>query len=150
MADSTRERVRRHRALRRTEGAQRIDLWCDIEALALMDRVRQSGESISEVVHRALMALAREQQGDVRGQTSRAREPVTRSTSLSPKKRFAIMLAYGFRCVYCGRTPATDGITLTIDHMDPVQAGGSQGEENLVPACEACNRGKGGRSILPE
>jgi hypothetical protein len=74
------------------------------------------------------------------------REPSTRS-SLSPKQRFALFLSYGFRCVYCGRSPA-DGIKLQVEHLVAKANGGPDHEENYVPACRECNIGKGTKEIL--
>jgi hypothetical protein len=36
---------------------------------------------------------------------------------------------------------------LVIDHAVPIAKGGDNSEENLVTACEACNQGKGARSL---
>lgn len=50
----------------------------------------------------------------------------------------------GFRCVKCGRSPATNrGITLQIDHVIPVARGGKTTLENLQTLCMDCNLGKG-------
>lgn len=52
----------------------------------------------------------------------------------------------GFRCRYCGRTPA-DGVRLVIDHVYPRSRARGNGEVNhpinLVTSCEACNSHKG-------
>lgn len=45
-------------------------------------------------------------------------------------------------CVYCG-DPAT-----TIDHIYAAAYGGPNHWTNYAPACLACNRAKGGRSVL--
>src|SRR5574341_1207799 len=45
-------------------------------------------------------------------------------------------------CQYCGERPAV----LTIDHIVPRHRGGAHSWENLVTACPACNRRKGGRT----
>lgn len=45
-------------------------------------------------------------------------------------------------CVYCG------GPADTTDHIVPIAAGGSNGIENLVPACERCNKSKKDRALL--
>ncbi len=45
-------------------------------------------------------------------------------------------------CQYCGRQDAV----LTIDHVIPRRLGGGHTWSNLVTACAACNRKKGGRS----
>lgn len=48
------------------------------------------------------------------------------------------------RCQYCGsRFPVGE---LTFDHVVPVSQGGRKDWENIVTACIACNRKKGGRT----
>jgi hypothetical protein len=49
------------------------------------------------------------------------------------------------RCYYCPR--AIDVLHFEPDHYVPLELGGSPGIENLVAACEDCNRLKG--SMLP-
>lgn len=54
------------------------------------------------------------------------------------------------RCYYCGWKQARivrPGEGLTIDHVVPRSAGGSDDLDNLVPACRTCNSIKGKRSI---
>jgi hypothetical protein len=45
-------------------------------------------------------------------------------------------------CVYCGAK------SQSIDHIDPISAGGSSEWGNLAPACTVCNSGKGAKSLL--
>jgi 5-methylcytosine-specific restriction endonuclease McrA len=47
-----------------------------------------------------------------------------------------------YTCQYCGRK----SYHLTIDHIVPRHAGGAHSWTNLVAACSACNRRKGGRT----
>ncbi len=47
-----------------------------------------------------------------------------------------------YACQYCGRQTAS----LTIDHVIPRHRGGQHTWQNLVAACPACNRRKGGRT----
>ena len=47
-----------------------------------------------------------------------------------------------FTCQYCGRKMSH----LTIDHVIPRRLGGPHTWQNLVAACSACNRRKGGKS----
>jgi hypothetical protein len=66
-------------------------------------------------------------------------------TSRNPnyRLRFKVMRRDKFRCVLCGRTPATTpGITLVIDHRTPWDAGGETVFENLQTLCNVCNSGK--------
>lgn len=46
-----------------------------------------------------------------------------------------------YTCQYCGRNTGF----LTIDHIVPRRLGGQHSWKNLVAACPACNRRKGGR-----
>lgn len=48
-----------------------------------------------------------------------------------------------YRCQYCGRETSS----LTVDHVVPRYRGGEHLWENLVAACPACNRRKGGRTL---
>lgn len=59
---------------------------------------------------------------------------------LSKRVRFAVFARDGFRCRYCGRQ--SDEVTLVVDHLLPVAAGGTDDPENLVTSCEPCNQGK--------
>jgi 5-methylcytosine-specific restriction endonuclease McrA len=48
-----------------------------------------------------------------------------------------------YRCQYCGQASAH----LTVDHIVPRRLGGRYAWDNLVTACPACNRRKGGRLL---
>lgn len=69
--------------------------------------------------------------------------PVTpRSISLS--LRYKVLSRDRFRCVKCGRSPATDlNVVLHVDHKYPWSKGGQNTEENLRTLCFDCNLGKG-------
>jgi len=64
---------------------------------------------------------------------------------LSKRLRFEIFKRDGFRCLYCGVTPA--GAMLRVDHVVPVSEGGRDDPSNLVTACHDCNGGKGAVSL---
>lgn len=65
--------------------------------------------------------------------------------ALSKRTRFEIFKRDGFRCVYCGSSPPA--VLLEADHVIPVVDGGTNDQDNLVTACEGCNRGKGPVSL---
>lgn len=49
---------------------------------------------------------------------------------------------YGGRCVYCG------GEATARDHVVPLSRGGTDGIENVVPACRPCNLLEGRQPAL--
>ena len=58
------------------------------------------------------------------------------------KTSFRIFRRDAFKCSYCGRTPYEDGIKLVVDHIYPVDKGGSGEAFNLITACVQCNLSK--------
>jgi 5-methylcytosine-specific restriction endonuclease McrA len=57
----------------------------------------------------------------------------------------------GYRCVYCGRDMLADfdsWMSIELDHIVPVSAGGGDELENRVTSCHVCNRFKSG--YVPE
>ena len=58
--------------------------------------------------------------------------------------RIKVLSRDDFRCVFCGKSPATDiGTKLHIDHIVPFANNGKTTLENLQTLCEDCNLGKG-------
>ena len=55
-----------------------------------------------------------------------------------------LLVRYDHRCGWCRRRLTTSGLTaLEWDHIVPVSRGGRHAIGNLIPACRACNRGRG-------
>lgn len=65
--------------------------------------------------------------------------------SITKKTRFEVFKRDGFTCQYCGRM-APD-VVLEIDHINPINNGGTNDILNLVTSCFDCNRGKGKRKL---
>lgn len=64
--------------------------------------------------------------------------------SISLSLRYKVLSRDRFRCVICGRSPATDlSVILHVDHKDPWSKCGPNTEENLRTLCFDCNLGKG-------
>jgi hypothetical protein len=62
--------------------------------------------------------------------------------------RFRVFTRDGFRCVACGRSPATHyNVELHADHAVSVHDGGKTTFENLQTLCRDCNLGKGRTSL---
>jgi hypothetical protein len=58
--------------------------------------------------------------------------------------RIKVFSRDNFRCVFCGKSPATDiGTKLHIDHIIPFSKGGKTALDNLQTLCYECNLGKG-------
>jgi hypothetical protein len=73
-------------------------------------------------------------------------EDSPKATSRDPnlRTRFLVMKRDGFRCHYCGKSPATHAdVELVLDHVLPWSKGGKTTPDNLVTSCVACNAGKG-------
>jgi hypothetical protein len=71
---------------------------------------------------------------------------VTRSHNnrgaIGARLRFEVLRRCNFACYYCG-IPASLGLkVLHIDHVIPVDLGGTNDPWNLVAACWDCNAGK--------
>lgn len=64
------------------------------------------------------------------------------------KGHFIILERDGFQCFYCGATPQIDGVRLAVDHVIPVDDGGTDVAGNLVACCENCNSQKSNRVLL--
>jgi 5-methylcytosine-specific restriction endonuclease McrA len=61
-----------------------------------------------------------------------------RETKVSAAVRYAVHIRDNWLCLYCARG-AENGISLTIDHVQPVATGGSDEPQNLVTCCGDCN-----------
>lgn len=64
--------------------------------------------------------------------------------TIKPKLRFNILERDKYTCQACGATPQ-DGVTLEIDHIQPIAKGGTDDPSNLQVLCRECNAGKGAR-----
>lgn len=61
--------------------------------------------------------------------------------------RYSVLKRDRFRCLICGRSPATHlGLVLHIDHIVPVAGGGKTTLENLRSLCQGCNLDKGAKN----
>jgi hypothetical protein len=68
--------------------------------------------------------------------------------AVRPGLRFKVFMRDRFRCVACGRSPATHlNLELHADHIVSAYDGGKTTFENLQTLCQDCNLGKGRTSI---
>jgi 5-methylcytosine-specific restriction endonuclease McrA len=76
--------------------------------------------------------------------TKKVRIPECDKRGIRLGLRYAVLKRDRFRCVICGRSPATClGVALHVDHIVAWVNGGKTVIENLRSTCEDCNRGKG-------
>lgn len=67
------------------------------------------------------------------------------------KLRLDVLSRDKFRCVFCGKSPATDlGTILHIDHIIPFSKGGKTNLNNLQTLCSDCNIGKSARENIKQ
>lgn len=59
------------------------------------------------------------------------------------EERDALRKRFQFRCGYCSVSEHDVGSELTVDHFQPLSRNGSDGPENWVYSCHACNEFKG-------
>lgn len=70
-----------------------------------------------------------------------------RRIGISKQLRFEIFQRDKFKCTYCNRGKAEDGVKLELDHVIPVVKGGTTEFSNLTTACSDCNQGKLDKTI---
>lgn len=70
--------------------------------------------------------------------------------AIGARLRFEVLRRCNFACYYCG-VPAALGVkVLHVDHVIPVDLGGTNEPWNLVAACWDCNSGKTNGAPTPE
>ena len=57
--------------------------------------------------------------------------------------RFRVLERDNYTCVYCG----DENGPFEVDHVKAVKLGGGNEDENLVCACQTCNRRKGAKTL---
>ena len=60
---------------------------------------------------------------------------------IPPKLRYQVLERDGEKCVKCGRSPKTHGVTLHAHHKISEADGGPTTLENLVALCDDCHEG---------
>lgn len=56
------------------------------------------------------------------------------------ERRLAIYLRDGFTCCYCGKDLRQEPpAAVTLDHLRPRSAGGTNESTNIITACHSCN-----------
>lgn len=56
--------------------------------------------------------------------------------------RRKILEQFGYQCAYCRAPDRLLSVALTIDHIVPINQGGTDSPDNLCAACRHCNEAK--------
>lgn len=79
----------------------------------------------------------------VNASNNKIKNAIGKTRTIPLSVRVKILNRDNFRCVFCGKSPATDvGTKLHIDHIIPFSKGGTNAPNNLQTLCEECNLGK--------
>ena len=80
---------------------------------------------------------------------NRNKDKAVSSRTVPLSIRLKVLDRNAYRCVLCGRSPATEiGVRLHIDHKMPFSKGGSSTIDNLQTLCQDCNLGKSDKQAL--
>lgn len=139
-------------------GLRRDPPWGDAvlvkKGLRVLVRLHQRGDTF-EVNLGELLAASDVTLAEVAAAMSRHGADVptvpVKQPSLRQSIRDAVRRRDGNVCRYCDRVGSDkadpDGRHWHIDHVRPVSMGGTDALDNLVVACERCNRAKGPRPL---
>lgn len=90
-----------------------------------------------------------DKEGQQTQQENKTKYKKENSRNISLSLRLAVLSRDNFRCVFCGKSPATDiGTKLHIDHIKFFSDSGKSSIENLQTLCEECNLGKSNRVVI--
>ncbi|MBN1779106.1 MAG: HNH endonuclease [Candidatus Buchananbacteria bacterium] len=93
---------------------------------------------------KACEAFIKHKKGDIEFIKLVNEKSSSRNRSINEKTRLKVLKRDNYKCVYCGKSPATDlEIILHIDHIKPFSKGGDNTVANLQTLCSKCNLGKG-------
>ncbi len=93
---------------------------------------------------KACEAFVKYKKGDIEFIKLVNEKSTSRNRAINEKTRLKVLKRDSYKCVYCGKSPATHpGIVLHIDHIKPFSKGGDNSIANLQTLCNKCNLGKG-------
>jgi len=82
-----------------------------------------------------------------RAQTTKRTKGKDIINTLTAEEWLDILKQHNFKCAYCGKDLLDLFDKPTRDHVIPLNKGGDNTAENVVPACKSCNGIKGDRLI---
>lgn len=108
------------------------------------DRIGPKGEKVnSQRAERKRRKQKRRKEKKIKRVAAQAQDEFLASYAWR-KLRYSVLVAYGARCMACGRTPK-DGVKMHVDHIKPRRLYPELAlvRSNLQILCEECNHGKG-------
>ena len=85
----------------------------------------------------------------VRNNEAKTGERIGKTRTIPLNIRLKVFSRDNFRCIFCGKSPATNvGTKLHIDHIVPFSQGGINLPKNLQTLCEKCNLGKSDKQVF--
>ena len=109
-------------------------------------RLRDSQRKLHPVKKKKLAAANKRYRASMKGKAMVARARARRITqmgltpeqvTLTAAQWLETLKRAKYRCYYCKKKTK-----LTMDHVIPLSKGGLHTQENVVPACQACNSAK--------
>ncbi|MBD3331003.1 HNH endonuclease [Candidatus Peregrinibacteria bacterium] len=98
---------------------------------------------------KACEAFIKHKKGDIEFIKLVNEKSSNRSRAINEKVRLRVLKRDNYKCVYCGKSPATHlGVILHIDHIKPFSKGGDNSVTNLQTLCNKCNLGKGNDEMV--
>lgn len=118
----------------------RICLGCGKEFRNYRATVRYCSRACKRVAH-----LPEKRLGKRLGSARRRARKKGNGGAFTAAEWRALCHKFNYRCLACGRREPV--IKLTVDHVLPIQMGGTNTIDNLQPLCGDCNSSKGARHI---
>jgi DNA-binding transcriptional MerR regulator len=110
---------------------------------------KEDSLSVDEVEEKELSSLTTKEEIDVEeAKIVEAKRRKKLRNEVTYKLRFDVLERDQYHCVYCGRSPkTTPGLEVVVDHIIPLEKGGTNDMTNLATSCFECNEGKKARML---
>ena len=109
----------------------------------------KSGREISEIQEVNEVKKRLKESDIITKKNAKKKKVIEKTRTIPLSIRVKVLSRDNFRCIFCGKSPATDiGTKLHIDHIVPFSKGGTNEMKNLQTLCEKCNLGKSNQSNI--
>ena len=100
------------------------------------------------VYHRKWLKTEKGKANNQRGSFKRRTRKREIINTLTAEEWLNILKQHNFRCAYCGKNLFTLFTRPERDHIIPINKGGNNTKENIVPACRGCNAKKHNKILV--